>query len=286
MVDGELQVPDIARDGRLKGRTVIVTGGGSSGEMAGTGAAMCVLFAAKGAKVVVLDLAEERAAHTLAAVRAQGGEASVFVADVTDREQCEAAARFAVETYGSIDVLVSNAAIAPGETPGDSALWDTVVDLNLKAAKLMMDAVVPQMRSQGRGSIVTISSVAAYQAGGGQAYSAAKAGLLGLVRAVAFHEGRNGIRVNDVAPGHVAIPMGLSYQGWSGDNTAGDVTRRRRARATMLGTEGTGWDVADVALFFAGDESRYVTGVSIPVDGGTTKVFPIVMWPYLADVEA
>jgi NAD(P)-dependent dehydrogenase (short-subunit alcohol dehydrogenase family) len=285
MSEDELRVPEIARDGRLQGKTVIITGGGSQGSMAGTGAAMSVLFAVKGANVVVLDRDEQRARHTVETIKRLGGEAAVRAADVTDVDQCAGAARFAVERFGSLDVLVSNAAIAPGEQPGDSSLWDQVVDLNLKGAKLMMDSVLPQMRAQGQGSIITISSIAAYEAGGGQAYTAAKAGLVGLVRAVAFHEGRNGIRVNDVAPGHVAIPMGLSYQGWSAENTASEATRLRRARATMLGTEGTGWDVANAVLFFASDESRYVTAVSMPVDGGTTAVFPIVMWPHLANLD-
>ena len=102
-----------------------------------------------------------------------------------------------------------------------------------------------------------------------------------LGRAIAFREGRHGIRVNDVAPGHVAIPMGLGFKGWSDDLAAGDATRIRRARATMLGTEGTGWDVADAALFLVSDESRYVTAVTLPVDGGTTAVFPLVMFPFL-----
>jgi NAD(P)-dependent dehydrogenase (short-subunit alcohol dehydrogenase family) len=280
-----LEVPQIARDERLKDKTVIVTGGGSEGAMAGTGAAMSVLFAVKGANVVIVDRDEERAVHTLEAVRAQGGETTVVLADITDAAACRRAAAETVSTYGSIDALVSNAAIAPGEQDADEGMWDRIVGLNLKAAKLMIDAVLPQMRSQRAGSIVTISSIAAFQAGGGPAYSAAKAGLISLGRVVAHEEGRNGIRVNDVAPGHVAIPMGLGFQGWSAANTAGDETRLRRARATMLGTEGTGWDVAYAALFFASDESRYVTAVSMPVDGGTTHVFPIVMWPYLANLE-
>jgi NAD(P)-dependent dehydrogenase (short-subunit alcohol dehydrogenase family) len=280
-----LEVPAIVRDGRLQGRTVLVTGGGSSGGMAGTGAAISVLCAAKGANVVVVDRDEERAAHTQRAVRAEGGEATVVVADVTSRTECRRAAEVALTTYGRVDALVNNAAIAPGEGEADDDLWDRILALNLTATKRMIDAVLPAMRTQGVGSIVNIGSIAAFQAGGGPAYSAAKAGLLGLARAVALAEGRHGVRVNDVAPGHVAIPMGLGFQGWSGDNSAGDATRRRRARATLLGTEGTGWDVAYAVLFFASDESRYITATSLPVDGGTTKVFPIVMWPYLADVD-
>jgi NAD(P)-dependent dehydrogenase (short-subunit alcohol dehydrogenase family) len=279
--DAALEVPEIARDDRLKNRTVLVTGGGSDGAMAGTGAAMAVLFAVKGANVVILDRDKDRARHTQQAVEAQDGRSTVVVADVTDAAQCRQAAQVTLDTYGSIDGLVNNAAIAPGEGDFDEVLWHRVLDLNLTGAMLMMDAVLPQMRTQGRGSIVNISSISSLQAGGGPAYSAAKAGMSSLGRAIAFREGRHGIRVNDVAPGHVAIPMGLGFKGWSDDLAAGDATRIRRARATMLGTEGTGWDVADAALFLVSDESRYVTAVTLPVDGGTTAVFPLVMFPFL-----
>ena len=286
MTDGAgLDVPQIARDGRLAGKTAIVTGGGSSGEMAGTGAAMSILFAVKGANVVVLDQDESRARHTQREIESRGGTSIVVVADITSSAECDRSVAETVAAYGRVDILVNNAAIAPGEQENSLELWDRIIDLNLRAAKLMMNAVIPLMRSQGGGSIVNIGSVAALRAGGGQAYSAAKAGLVGLGKVVAFEEGRHGIRVNNVAPGHVAIPMGLGFQGWSEDLDAGRTTRLRRARATMLGTEGTGWDVADAALFLASDESRYVTAVTLPVDGGTTEVFPIVMWPFLAELD-
>ena len=143
--------------------------------------------------------------------------------------------------------MVNNAAIAPAEGDFDEALWHKVLDLNHTGAMLMMDAVLPQMRTQGRGSIVNISSISSLQAGGGPAYTAAKAGLSSLGRAIALREGRHGIRVNDVAPGHVAIPMGLGFKGWSDDLAAGDTTRIRRARALRGGSrlprrrETSGW---------------------------------------------
>jgi NAD(P)-dependent dehydrogenase (short-subunit alcohol dehydrogenase family) len=124
---------------------------------------------------------------------------------------------------------------------------------------------------------VMISSVAALQAGGGMAYSAAKAGLIGLANAMAFEYGRQGIRVNCIAPGHLALPMGLGYTGW-GD---GVNLRAMRAHASLLGTEGDGWDVATTALFLASDDAKYVTAVTIPVDGGSSTVMPIVMRDYL-----
>jgi len=270
-----VEVPEIARDGRLSGRTAIVTGAGSAGSLGGSGSDIAILLAAKGANVVILDVNEERARHTLEAVRRVDGRAEVVVADITDLGACHAAAASAIELFGGVDILVNNAAIAPGEKDNLQSTWDVIMAVNLQGAKWMSDAVLPHMVKQGRGSIVHISSVAGFRAGGGIGYSAAKGALIAMAKAQAFEYGPKGIRVNTVAPGHVAIPMGLGFQGW--DESGTDRMRRRRAKASMLGTEGTGWDVAYAVLFLAGDEAAYITGHTIPVDGGTTEVFPIVM---------
>jgi NAD(P)-dependent dehydrogenase (short-subunit alcohol dehydrogenase family) len=270
-----VEVPEIARDGRLSGRTAIVTGAGSAGSLGGSGSDIAILLAAKGANVVILDVNEERARHTLEAVRRVDGRAEVVVADITDLDACHAAAASAIELFGGVDILVNNAAIAPGEKDNLQSTWDVIMAVNLQGAKWMSDAVLPHMVKQGRGSIVHISSVAGFRAGGGIGYSAAKGALIAMAKAQAFEYGPKGIRVNTVAPGHVAIPMGLGFQGW--DESGTDRMRRRRAKASMLGTEGTGWDVAYAVLFLAGDEAAYITGHTIPVDGGTTEVFPIVM---------
>jgi NAD(P)-dependent dehydrogenase (short-subunit alcohol dehydrogenase family) len=271
----QLRIPEIQRDGRLEGLTAIVTGAGSAGTLGGSGSDIAVLFAAKGANVVIVDRDEARASHTGQAIEGMGGRCVVSVTDITVRDNCDAAARLAVEAYGRIDVLVNNAAIAPGEQENTEALWDRILDLNLKAAKLMTDAVLPQMKEQGSGAVVHISSIAGLVAGGGIAYSASKGGMIAMTKAQAFEYGRSGIRVNSVAPGHVAIPMGLNFKGW--DGAGSEAIRKKRARASLLGTEGTGWDVAYAALFLASGESGYITGHTLPVDGGTTEVMPIVM---------
>jgi NAD(P)-dependent dehydrogenase (short-subunit alcohol dehydrogenase family) len=281
-----LEVPELSREQSLAGRAAIVTGAGSAGEMAGTGAAISIVLAARGASVTLIDIDEARAAHTKEAIDRIGGTAQVVVIDLTDPEQCKAAVQATVDAYGSVDIVVNNAAIAPQEDEFDFDLWNRIIALNLTAPMLMIAAALPEMRKTGNGSIVNISSVSSLEAGGGTAYTAAKAGLSSLGRALALREGPNGIRVNDVAPGHVAIPMGLGFKGWSGDLTAGDATRRRRAHATLLGTEGTGWDIATAVAFMAGDDSRYITGVTLPVDGGTTKVFPLVMWSRINERDA
>jgi NAD(P)-dependent dehydrogenase (short-subunit alcohol dehydrogenase family) len=283
MIDAELDVPAIAPDRRLEGRTVLVTGGGSKGRIAGTGAAISVLFAAKGANVVVLDTMENRARHTHDAIIRLGGQCSVHVADICDAAECSRAAHFAASHYGSLDVLVNNAAIALTEPDGDDVTWERVLGVNLSGAKRMIDAVLPYMRTQRSGSIVNIGSISATLAGSNSfAYTAAKAGLIGLGIEAAMREGRNGIRINEVSPGHVAIPMGLERNGWIDGDTATESIRERRIRANMLGIEGTGWDVAEAALFFASDESRFVTAQSLRVDGGASRVMPIAIWQQIA----
>lgn len=270
-----LEIPELPEDRRLEGRTAIVTGAGSAGSMGGTGSDIALLLASQGANVVVLDVSEDRARHTLEAIERIGGRAYVHTADITVKANCQAVAARALDAFGGIDILVNNAAIAPGEQENLESMWDAIIALNLKAPKLMSDAVLPHMKAAGGGSIIHISSIAGFRAGGGIGYSAAKGGLIAMAKAQAFEYGQSAIRVNTVAPGHVAIPMGLGFKGWDGGGT--DRMRSRRAKATMLGTEGTGWDVAFAVLYLASDESRYVTGHTIPVDGGTTATMPIML---------
>ena len=277
----ELWVPEIARDNRLSGKTAIVTGAGSAGELGGTGSDIAVLFAAKGANVVILDIDEARAGHTKTAIDRIGGESIVVAADITKSTSCAEAVATSLAAFGRIDILVNNAAIAPGEQENLESIWDDILSINLKGSKLMSDAVLPEMKARRAGSIVHISSIAGLIAGGGIAYSASKGGIMAMTKAQAFEYGRFGIRVNNVAPGHVAIPMGLSFKGW--DGAGSDMIRRKRARASLLGTEGSGWDVAYAVLFLASDEAAYITGHSLPVDGGTTAVMPIVIAAAIQD---
>jgi len=277
-----LEVPVIRPDGRLEGLTAIVTGAGSHGALTGSGSAISVMFAAKGANVVIVDRDADRAQHTSEAIGRVGGKCVVHVTDITVPANCRGAADFALGTFGAIDVLVNNAAIAPGEQANTVELWDAILSLNLKAHKLMTDAALPAMKQQGKGSVINITSIAALRGGGGIAYSASKGGLNTMTKAMAFEYGRFGIRVNNVAPGHNALPMGLGFQGWEGASNQ----RKLRAEAGLLGYEGNGWDLAYAALFLASEESRWVTAATLPVDAGTTQVFPLVMYPVLAQAEA
>ena len=275
-----LAVPEVAVARTLDGQVAIVTGAGSAEEMPGSGAAIAILLAAAGATVALVDVDEARADHTRQAIAASGGSSEIVVGDITSSDECSRIVAGLVARHGRIDALVNNAAIAPNEDGRDDARWDRVIALNLTAAMLMTESVLPQMRTQGVGAIVNITSVAALAGGGGAAYSAAKAGLSGYGKAVAYREGRHGIRVNEVVPGHLAMPMGLGTQGGRTPET--DIARVRRARASLLGTEGDAWDVAHACRFLVSSESRYITGASLPVDGGTTSVLPLAMAAHIS----
>jgi NAD(P)-dependent dehydrogenase (short-subunit alcohol dehydrogenase family) len=259
------EVPEVPSEGRrLAGLTAIVTGAGSGEGLPGTGVAMATLFAAHGANVGVVDISAERAARSCAVIEDAGGAAVSVVADITSPSECQRAVDEVVRAFGGLEILVNNAAItgAGSGSLGDDEIWDQVIALDLTAVKQMCQAAVPHLKQAGGGSIVNISSVAAFRGLGAGAYAAAKAGVIGLTIDFAYLYGRDEIRVNSVAPGHIFTPMG---------DQGGEDLRERRRRCGLLGTEGTAWDVAWTALFLASPEARWVTGVVIPVDAGTTS---------------
>jgi len=253
---------------RLAGRVAIVTGAGSEGSLLGTGVAIATLFASQGARVGVVDISAERAARTVELIGGIEGiraTSAAIVADITHGQECERAVREVVERFGRLDILVNNAAISGGggtATTIDEAAWNRVVDLNLNGVMLMCRSAVPHLQAAGGGAIVNMSSIAGMRGMGSGAYAATKGGVIGMTYDLAYAHGRDGIRVNCIAPGHLYTPMG---------NQGGEELRERRRRAGLLGTEGTAWDAAWAALFLASEESRWITGVVIPVDAGTTS---------------
>ncbi|HLG68333.1 MAG TPA: SDR family NAD(P)-dependent oxidoreductase [Acidimicrobiales bacterium] len=246
---------------RLAGRVAIVTGAGSGGPLPGIGVATAVLFASQGAQVGIIDVSPGRAANTLEVIERIGGTGMVVVADITRREECERAVAEVVDRFSHLDILVNNAAVVGGAgDPFDEEAWNRVVAVNLNGAMLMSKSALPHLRARG-GAVVNMSSIAAMRGMGSGAYAATKAGLIGLTYDLAYSWGRDGIRVNCIAPGHLFTPMG---------NQGGEDMRERRRRAGLLGTEGTAWDAAWAALFLASEEARWITGVVVPVDAGTT----------------
>ena len=270
------------REARLDSKVAVVTGAGTtgSGDLAGVGQATAILFARQGAKVLLVDREERNAEATLAMIREAGGEASVFVGDITSDDDMREMARAARSRYDKVNVLINNVGInGPGSvTDVDLDFWDTVLDVNLKSGMLCSRHIIPQMIEAGGGSIVNVSSIIALRAGGGRPthpYAASKSGMIGLSNSMAVHYGRDNVRVNCIAPGQIYTPMA------SREVTPEFADLRRRSGP--LGIEGTSWDVAYAALFLASDESRWVSGVTLPVDSGILATTPLAMLPYLRD---
>ena len=223
-----------------------------------------MLFAREGAKVLLVDINADHAQETLELITAEGGEASVFQADVTNADHCRSMVESAVERYGRLDILDNNVGVILREKFADidPEDWDRVMAINLKSMMLASQAAIPRMIDSGGGSIINITSVAGIRAWSDAAYAASKAGIIGLTQTVAAEYGRHGIRANAIAPGAVYTPM-VAWQ-------LSEEAREIRRESTLLGTEGTAWDVAWAAVYLASDEARWVTGVLLPVDGGVT----------------
>lgn len=243
----------------LDEKVAVITGGAG---MNGLGYATARQMAAQGARVVILDLA--RAEPAAAAARLGHGHLGL-VADVTDKAACEAAAAKVIDAFGRIDILVNNAGITqPAKTLEiTGADYDRILDVSLRGTLYMSQAVLPSMRNQQSGSIVCISSVSAQRGGGifgGPHYSAAKAGVLGLARAMAREFGPEGVRINCVTPGLIET-----------DITQGKLTPERKkdiAETIPLNRLGRADDVAGACVFLGSDLSAYCTGVTLDVNGG------------------
>ena len=261
---------------RLAGKVAIVTGAGSAGPMPGTGQATAVLFARQGAKVLLVDLSAERGEETRATIEAEGGEAHLFVADVTQEDACRRMVAACLERFERLDVLFNNVgASGPGRvTEIDEEVWQRALDVNLKSAAFASKFAIPAMVQTGGGSIIHVSSIDGLRAGMSKnvPYAVAKAGLIGLTRQMAVHHGRENVRVNCIAPGMLYAPIVAHV-------TA--ETRELRRKAGPLGTEGDAWDVGWAAVFLASDEARWVTGVVLPVDAGLLATTPMGMIEYL-----
>jgi NAD(P)-dependent dehydrogenase (short-subunit alcohol dehydrogenase family) len=211
---------------------------------------------------------QEHTASTVDQIRAAGGEAMAVLGDTTLAEDCRRALTTATGQYGRLDVLVNNVAVHKSVPADDfdDAVWNEVFDGNLKAPMLMSSLAVPHFRAAGGGSIVNIGSVAGLQTSGTVGYGTAKGAVIPLTRDMAMALGKDGIRVNCVVPGHLHTPHVGRVSG------GGDEHRQLRNQLNMLGREGTGWDAAWAALFFACEESGFITGQSLLVDGGLTSI--------------
>lgn len=246
---------------RLADQVVIVTGGGS-----GIGRAIAQLFAAEGAAVVAADLRPERAEESAQLITAAGAKAIGVAADVSKAEQVRAMVDAAVAAFGRVDILVNNAGLSVGDTvlDFDEAAWDLNLDVVLKSVYLCSRGVLPGMIERKHGVILNIASVNGLMAVGEAAYSAAKAGMINLTANMAIHFGDKGVRVNCVAPGTIRTPI------WGERVKRDPHVFDKIAPWYPLGRVGEPEDVAKAALFLCSDDAAWITGVTLPVDGGLT----------------
>jgi NAD(P)-dependent dehydrogenase (short-subunit alcohol dehydrogenase family) len=258
---------------RLKGKVAVVTGAAPRGEGVGNGMATAIQFAREGAKVVLVNRSAERAEKLAKHIKDEGGEAAVFAGDVAKPEVCEAMADFAVKKYGRLDVLHNNVGIGAPGTPETVSLadWHKVIEANLTTTMLCTKYCIPKMKEGGGGSIIMVSSIAGalglMGSPGAVAYSTVKAGLHGFTHSVAADYATQNIRANCIIVGSVHTPM-VAHMGTE--------ARERRRKMVPMQTEGTAWDIAHGAVYLASDESRWVTGILLPIDGGLVA---LRAWP-------
>jgi len=271
----------VERRGRVDGKVAIVTGAGSTpGPGMATGRGTAIVMAREGARVLVADIRRDRAEETKSIIENEGGSAAVFVGDLTKATGCEAMAHAALDAFGTVDILVNNIAAAmPGNVVETSVEdFDHVLDVSLRTTFLSCKYTVPIMVAKGAGAIVNIGSIAAFRGGNYVGYAAAKGAVHALTVDMAYSHGRQGIRVNAIAPGHLTTPMLLANEGQTSQT---DHRQRMANAAGLLGIEGNGWDVAMAATFLASDEARWITGVTLPVDSGIMSVTPLMMASHL-----
>ena len=258
--------------GDLTGRVALVVGAGGVPDGVTNGQAAAMLYARAGARVVAVDISEEAAERTVAAITEEGGEAVAVTADVTSEGAVVAAVATARAAYDTIDVLHNNVGVTVLGGPVELSYedWQRAFRINVDTVFLTVKHVLPEMLQQRRGAIVNVSSVAALRDVGYPypAYMASKAAVNQVTVSLALTHAHDGIRANAVAPGFMDTPL-VRKQLDSQAGTVDELLATRNA-ASPTGRMGTCWDVANAALFLASDEAAYVNGVTLAVDGGLT----------------
>ncbi len=250
---------------KLNKKVVVITGGGS-----GIGEASAKLFAREGAKIVVADINSETGKAVVKQIKQEGGEATFLRADVSLSADAESMIQTAVKSYGRLDILFNNAGL-PGEKYEETTeeKWRRVLDVNLTGPFLACMYAVPVMRKQGGGNILNTASTAALKAGGrSPAYNASKGGLLMLTKGLAFTLAKYNIRVNCICPGPIDTNLTDAFMGYPKTEEERRKQQEIRVGKVPMGRAASPEEVASVALFLVSDDSSYITGVALPVDGG------------------
>ncbi len=252
---------------KLEGKTAIVTGGGALGDGIGNGRAAALLLDKAGANVVVVDRDIDRARETVSMMESETGVA--MGGDITDEETCSGIVKETIRKFGQLNILDNNVGIGSrgSVVDEDRAKWDLVMRINVTTMFQMAKYAIPAMKDSGGGSIVNVSSISAIRPRGLTAYSTSKGAVIALSKAMAVDHATDGIRVNCVLPGPVYTPLVYGH-GMS------EAARENRVKSSLLGIEGTGWDVGNAVLYLASDMARYITGQSLIVDGGVTLKGP------------
>ncbi|RKQ29334.1 SDR family NAD(P)-dependent oxidoreductase [Oceanobacillus halophilus] len=246
---------------KLHNKVAFITGAGS-----GMGEAQARLFAKEGAKVIAADINVEGVKKVVEQIKSAGGDALEVEIDVSNKSSVEAAVNKGLQQYGKIDILSNTAGILDGyaptlETPED--LWDKIININLKGVYYVTNAVLPQMIEKGQGTVINIASIAAFVAGGGgAAYTAAKHGIAGYTKQLSFDYGPKGIKANAIAPG--AVETGMTKQIFE----EGSADVMEAVNSVPAGRYGQAEEIANVALFLASEDSSFMHGAIVPVDGG------------------
>lgn len=252
----------------MNGKVAVVTGGGS-----GIGRATCLLFAREGARVVVGDMDLAGGEETVRMIRDAGGQAIAVQAHVEVESEARAMVEKTVTEFGALQVLVNNAGMRLWGpiTDADEAGWDAILAVNVKAAAFCSKAAIPHIVAAGGGSIVLVSSANAVSGRGGMAqYDATKAALLALTRSMAVDHGAQGIRVNAICPGPTITGFHLKRAAADGVGEAD--LRARSGKNTILQRAAEPEEIAYGILFLSCDESSYVTGATLMVDGGLSAI--------------
>jgi NAD(P)-dependent dehydrogenase (short-subunit alcohol dehydrogenase family) len=262
--------------GRLENKVAIVTGAGSIGPGWGNGKAVACLFAQEGAKVLALDLNKAAAEETCHLIEQKGGVAEPLATDVTKEEQIMAAVDRCIALFGRIDVLHNNVGIFDAGSLEETQLatWRQVIGINLESVFLTCKNVIPHMIRQKGGAIVNISSISGFFYLGSPylAYNTSKGAIVSFTRNLAAHYAAQRIRANCILPGMIDTPMAkdavIKMSGKTEAELDFEAIGNARNAKIPLGRVGSAWDVAKAALFLAGDDSAYITGTELIVDGG------------------